>query len=76
MAKKMKTWRIDGTVDNTLYPEADPILFSLKSKGKTVEEALRKIDPKLHLLAAERGWKRGEYDVHTNETVEQSDSQD
>jgi hypothetical protein len=71
----MKTWRIDGAVDNTLYPDADPVLFSLKSQGRTVKEALKKIDPELHRLAASRGWKRGEYDIHTNETLEQPDEE-
>ena len=73
MGTKMKTWRIDGTVDSTLYPDAEPILFSLKSQGRTLEEALNRIDPELHRLAADRGWKRGEYDIHTTETEEQSE---
>jgi hypothetical protein len=67
---KLKTWRIDGTVDNTVHPDADPILFSLNAKGATIEEAVDSIDSELHAMAAKRGWKRGDYDIHTNETEE------
>ena len=67
----MKTWRIDGTVDNTLYPEELPILFSRLTKAHTLEGALKKLDPILHAEAAKRGWKRGDYDIHTNETKEE-----
>ena len=71
MGKKMKSWRIDGTVDNTLYPAEQPILFSRPIKAYTVEGALRKLDPILHKEAAQRGWKRGECEIHTNETMEE-----
>lgn len=65
-----KRWRIEGTVDNTLLPEEMPILFQLHAEADTLEDALDIIDPELHRLAAERGWKRGDYEIHTQETSE------
>ena len=68
MAKKK--WRIQGTVDNILYPEEMPIIFQLQHEGYTIEEALDGIDPELQRMAAERGWNRGDYEIHTQETEE------
>lgn len=48
-------WRIEGTVNNTLYPKEQPIIFSDTVEGDNVEDALNKLDPKLHELAAKRG---------------------
>jgi hypothetical protein len=68
MAKKK--WRIEGTVDNILYPEEMPIIFQLPAEGNTIDDALDNIDSELHRMAADRGWNRGDYEIHTEETKE------
>ncbi len=65
-----KKWRIEGIVDNTLYPEETPIIFQLLAEGNTIDHALDSIDSELHRMAAERGWSRGDYEIHTQETKE------
>ncbi len=67
----MTTWRIDGTVDNALFPEELPILFSRPIKAHTLEGALKKLDHVLHREAAKPGWKKGDCEIHTQETKEE-----
>jgi hypothetical protein len=62
-------WRIIGTVDNNLYAEEDPIIFSDTVEGDDMEDALDKLDSTLHELATNRGWKMGDYDIHTTDPM-------
>jgi hypothetical protein len=65
---KTKLWRIEGTADSTLEPE-QVVLVSLHVAAASVEKALDKIDPILHEEARKKGMTRGDYDIHTEETL-------
>jgi hypothetical protein len=62
-------WRIEGTVDNTADPDAEPIVISETVEAADVEDALNKLDPTLHELAAKRGWSKGDYDIETEQEI-------
>ncbi len=68
LATKTKLWRIDGTADSTLEPD-QAVLISLYVAAATIEKALNKIDPILHEEAKKKGMTRGNYDIHTEETL-------
>ncbi len=68
LPKKTKLWRIEGTADSTLEPDR-AVLISLYVAAATIEKALDKIDPILHEEANKKGMTRGDYDIHTEETM-------
>jgi hypothetical protein len=68
LSKKIKLWRIEGTADSTLEPDR-VALISLYVAAATIEKALDKVDPILHEEAKKKGMARGDYDIHTQETL-------
>jgi hypothetical protein len=65
---KTKLWRIEGTADSTRQQDG-VVLVSLYVAAATIEKALDKVDPILHEEAKKKGMTRGDYDIHTEETL-------
>jgi hypothetical protein len=68
LPKKTKLWRIEGTADSTLEV-GQAVLISLYVAAPTKDKALDKVDPILHKEAEQKGMARGDYDIHTEETL-------